>query len=234
MFKSKLVNIIEVAEKTVEFSLEKPSEYKFKPGQHTSVSIDKIKGENSDRTHTFSYTSDPSDTQISFMTRIRDSKYKDTLSKSKIGDIFELSAPSGFRIGEGLNQEDKILYFGAGVGITPLLSYLRSINSESPSVDLVWSNKSISTTPFFKGFSSKTFIKIDKLNTKFHMTREESSGDFSSGRLNIADVSKSIEISDPERIYIIGAPNFVDDIWSLVLSSGFSDEKITTENFGGY
>ena len=85
----KLIDKKEVARKTTAFFFEKPKEFKFIPGQFIEIHINK------NLTHEFSITSSPKEKELIIATRMRQSVFKNSLKKLKIGSKIRIEGPFG-------------------------------------------------------------------------------------------------------------------------------------------
>ena len=74
---SKLLNRVEVAQDTMAFHFEKPMGFDFKPGQSVDLTLRNPPETNPEgKTRTFSIASAPSENQLVFVTRMRDTAFK--------------------------------------------------------------------------------------------------------------------------------------------------------------
>lgn len=236
MFQVKLLKKIQSAEDTYEFIFSKPDGYAYHSGQHAGLILKDPLKEGSELRHTFSFTSSPTDNELSFLTRIRESEYKKLLSSLNEGDEATVALPGGFEIAEGLGKEDNFVYLTAGVGITPFLSFLRnrSLMSEKGRSILMWSNRDPKTTPYYENFIDGEFSDIENLAFHLYMTDSESSDDFKTGRIDKISLRIVNVENEPVLYYVIGMPSFVDAMTSQLISLDIPFEKIITENFSGY
>jgi len=83
---SKLLNRVEIAEGTMAFYVEKPSQFDFKPGQSADVTlVNPPETDSEGNTRTFSIASSPFENQLMFGTRMRDTAFKRSLKKLPLG-----------------------------------------------------------------------------------------------------------------------------------------------------
>jgi hypothetical protein len=93
---SKLVGGEEVAEGTMVFYFEKPSEFTFKAGQFADVTlIDPPETDAEGNTRTFSIASPPFENELVFTTRMRDTAFKRSLKKVPLATEVKIGSAAG-------------------------------------------------------------------------------------------------------------------------------------------
>jgi hypothetical protein len=91
-----LLGRTEVAEGTMAFQIEKPTDFVFKPGQYIDLTIsDSQRGSANGLTHTFSIASSPFDKNVLVTTRTRNTVFKQSLSVLPIGRAARIEGPMG-------------------------------------------------------------------------------------------------------------------------------------------
>lgn len=81
-YAAKLLSRVEIAEGTMAFHFEKPSQFDFKPGQSADVTLfNPPETDSEGNTRTFSIASSPFENQLMFATRMRDTAFKRSLKK---------------------------------------------------------------------------------------------------------------------------------------------------------
>ena len=95
-YSSRLLSRVEVAEGTMAFHFEKPSQFDFKPGQSADVTLSSPPETDSEgNTRTFSIASPPFENQLIFATRIRDTAFKRSLKKVPLGTEVKIDSTMG-------------------------------------------------------------------------------------------------------------------------------------------
>jgi ferredoxin-NADP reductase len=85
-YSSQLLNRVQVAEGTMAFHFEKPSQFDFKPGQSADVTLpDPPETDAEGNTRTFSIASSPFENQLMFTTRMRDTAFRRSLKEVPLG-----------------------------------------------------------------------------------------------------------------------------------------------------
>lgn len=154
----------------------------------------------------------------------------------QVGDVLSVSDASGqFVLPEEVNDYHQIFFFAAGIGITPVLSLIKTLLHLHPKVEVVllYSNTSVDTTVFYE--------EILSLQGKFpHRFRPEFL--FSSAPdLNRARLSKWLlpqllsEYSTAEKenqlFYTCGPFSYMRMVALSLVEAGYSTEQIRKENF---
>lgn len=120
----RFLNKEEIAEKTYKFTFTKPVGYIYEPGQFAKFSLKSSliqgNGLSQDHNHYFSLFSSPNEKDISIITRIRGSFYKEELLRmTKQSELILSKAMGKFVFG----YKDMLFIVG-GIGISPVISIL--------------------------------------------------------------------------------------------------------------
>ena len=118
---STLLGRTEVAEGTMAFQFEKPTNFVFKAGQYIDLTLSGSQpqlGPSDGMTHTFSIASSPSDKDLVVTTRMRNTVFKRTISTLPIGSRARIEGPMGsFTLHN--NTARPAVFLAGGVGIAP-------------------------------------------------------------------------------------------------------------------
>jgi ferredoxin-NADP reductase len=127
---SKLLSRVEVAEGTMAFHFEKPSQFDFKPGQSADVTLfNPPETDSEGNTRTFSIASSPFENQLMFATRMRDTAFKRSLKKVPLGTNAKIDLPMGsFTLLK--NSAKPAVFLSGGIGIRPFLSIVRQADHD--------------------------------------------------------------------------------------------------------
>jgi len=218
MFKGqvKLINKKEICDGVVEFEFTRPKGFEFKVGQYINLYIP-----GAEVAHGKSYTivSAPRDKNLFFAIRKR-GPFSQYIHSLKIGDEMILEGPEGMFDFE--DYEEGLIFIGAGIGVAPLISYIRYLDSQKSKVKsqknikVLISNKTKSSTPYLN--------ELEKLETEFFYTADGGS------RINESSVKKMVEKNNLP-IFICGSINFTNDFWKMLRNIGVDDDRIITEAF---
>lgn len=149
----KVIKIRKETDNTITLSLKQPAlkKVKYKAGQYLTLIL-KINGRRYIRPYSFSSTPDV-DTHLDItIKRVPNGIVSNYISDYlKIDDVVEVMPPMGnFLLPENHNHESVFLW-GAGSGITPLISIAKHILylKSDTKVNLIYGNKNLNTTIFY-------------------------------------------------------------------------------------
>src|ERR1700689_4692851 len=93
---SKLLSRHEVAEGTIAFRFERPSNWTFKAGQYLDLTLlDPPETDSEENVRSFSIASAPHEDTLMVATRMRDTAFKRVLGKMLLGTAIKIGGPSG-------------------------------------------------------------------------------------------------------------------------------------------
>lgn len=149
------------------------------------------------------------------------------LHELKIGDVVQISNPYGDLTLEGFGNPEAPLYlFSAGIGTTPMLSFLSELiekGSQRP-VTVVHADRSLDTWPLREELTEL----VNKLpNARLISFIEGEGGDFA-GRV---DVSK-LDVPSDANVYLCGPLPFMQGVRSALVEAGVPGKNINYEIFG--
>ena len=149
------------------------------------------------------------------------------LHELKIGDVVEISNPYGDLTLEGFGNPEAPLYlFSAGIGTTPMLSFLSELiekGSQRP-VTVVHADRSLDTWPLREELTEL----VGKLpNARLISFIEGEGGDYT-GRV---DVSK-LDVPSNANVYLCGPLPFMQGVRSALVEAGVPGKNINYEIFG--
>ena len=131
-YQSTLLGRTEVAEGTMAFQFEKPTNFVFKAGQYIDLTLSGSQpqlGPSDGMTHTFSIASSPSDKDLVVTTRMRNTVFKRTISTLPIGSRAKVEGPMGsFTLHN--NTSRPAVFLAGGIGIALFLSMLSYATEE--------------------------------------------------------------------------------------------------------
>ena len=119
IFKTKLRNRYEVAERTVAFRFERPSDWTFKAGQFVDITlINPPETDAEGNVRAFSITSAPYQEILTIATRLRDTAFKRVLKAAPLETEVKIEGPFGNSTLHRNAARPAVLLAG-GIGITP-------------------------------------------------------------------------------------------------------------------
>ena len=149
------------------------------------------------------------------------------LHELEVGAVVEISNPYGDLTLEGFGNPEAPLYlFSAGIGTTPMLSFLSELiekGSQRP-VTVVHADRSLDTWPLREELTEL----VNKLpNARLISFIEGEGGDFA-GRV---DVSK-LDVPSDANVYLCGPLPFMQGVRSALVEAGVPGKNINYEIFG--
>lgn len=235
-FITKIKRKEQIAQDTMAFYMEKPEGLTYTAGQHPTFRL--INSSETDQegdSRTFSFITIPSDNEIGFATRMRDTAFKRYLKNNAIGSSIEIKNPRGSMI-LPVDAKRPIVILTGGIGITPFISIIReaAYRKIGQKITLFYANKTIDQTAFLPELNQLT-----KENPDFKfipiMTREDAGkwpGE--TGHITIEMLTKYIPNLDNTIFYIAGPTNMVKAMTELLVNSGVDPIFIKTEDYGEY
>ena len=226
--------------------------FRYRPGQYLTLRIH-LEGEEYRRA--YSMCSSPLETGLAVtVTRVPKGKISNYLNDTaKAGQSIEVMPPQG-RFTPSLSPEQRMTYylFGAGSGITPLLSILKTILEEEPQsmVYLLYGNRSEDTILFRDELDQLEKRYEGQLKVEHTLSRPSSdkprglAGLFSKGntgwtgkkgRIDAGAVKKFL-VENPATtkqslFFICGPGKMIDTVTDTLRAKGIEDQHIYTERF---
>jgi ferredoxin-NADP reductase len=237
-YQSKLLSRVEVAEGTMAFHFEKPSEFDFKAGQSADLTLSNPPETDSEgNTRIFSIASSPFENRLMFTTRMRDTAFKRSLTRIPIGTGVKIDSPMGsFTLHK--NSAKPAVFLAGGIGITPFLSIVRQADHDRlpHKLHLFYSNRRPEDAPFLD-----TLQMLEKSNpnfqlvcamTKMAQSRKEWKGE--TGLIDQEMLSRHLNNLQGPIYYIAGPPAMVAGLRKMLVSADIDEDDIRTEDFAGY
>ncbi len=210
--------------------------YTFRAGKSATLAIPSHGSDDFDLTRIFSIASSTDDTgTLRFATIFRKtSKFKTRLSMMEMGDMVDISPPSGgfFLISD---RQKPLVFITSEIGVTPVISILNEAVKEKRDqrIFFVYLNATDSDELFmdeFEGLSAKSatikVVKIVSNNALIDLEKTLSSP-------NLKRILGNIDTSSA-MFYLSGKPKFVYDVRKVLASQGISVASMKTEKFSGY
>jgi ferredoxin-NADP reductase/anaerobic selenocysteine-containing dehydrogenase len=206
----------------------------FQPGQFLSLVLD-IDGKKVVRSYSISST--PTRPYVLEITvkRVPGGLVSNWLIDNlKPGDRIEASGPRGnFCLRPGQIPR-KLLFLGAGSGVTPLMSMARWLCDVSADVDVVFLNSVLTSRDVI--FVSE----MELLSSRYRMfspvvmtTTREYSGTTMTGRISRAMIDAMAPDLHERQVYMCGPPGFMDAARAILTDMEFDLKNLHAESFGG-
>src|SRR5215212_4871485 len=215
----KILDIHNVTHDVKNFRCEKPTGYRFNPGQATEVSINKEGWTEEKRPFTFTALND--DPFIEFTIKI----YKDhngvtnELGKLKPGDELMVNDVWG-----AIEYKAPGYFIAGGAGITPFIAILRQLHKE---------NKVDGNKLFFSNKTSADIILKDELNSilgenAVHVITEEPGSEYLNRFIDETFLKENIK-DFSRNFYVCGPPKMIETITATLEKLGASPDAVVFE-----
>lgn len=219
-----VVDIIQETSDTKSFVLSPDQPFSYKPGQFLTI----VRGE---ARRSFSFSSHPSD-QYPKVTvkRIPNGEISRWMCDHlQVGEkITTIEASGLFTLPNDISAFDTILFFAAGSGITPIYSLIREAIPKHKKLVLVYSNRSLEQTIFFKELQQLS----KDVDLHFYFSNSQQLDEARLSRINLERiVGKYMTTPGRMLFYLCGPHVYMQNISITLLTEGIPDENIRREIF---
>lgn len=226
--------VVHIAKDAVNLVFEKPTQFEYDPGQFLTI-IEEVEGKKIRRAYSLCTTPFEDEHPAVTVKRVPGGAMSNFLNeKVSKGDVLEVMEPMGmFTTVYKESNNRHAVFFGAGSGITPLISIIRSVllKEANSKVALVYCNRS-SEYIIFKELLA---VLKDKYAGRFELVQVLEEGDADhSGRLSnelVAEVCKSLNCNNESEFYICGPQPMMDIASAGLANAGFASESVRMESF---
>lgn len=235
---SKLLSRHQVAEGTIAFRLERPSNWTFKAGQYLDLTLlDPPEADSEGNVRSFSIASAPHEETLMVATRMRDTAFKRVLKTMPLGTAVKIEGPSGDLILQN-DSTRAAVFLAGGIGITPFRSIVHWAAKEKlPNrIVLFYSNRRPEDAPFLAELQS-----LERDNPKYKliasMTEMEKSNQPWNGETGLIDqgmLRRHLKDAASLIYYIAGPPAMVKALQEMLSKAGLNENDIRAEEFSGY
>ncbi len=160
---------------------------------------------------------------------------RNLVDRARVGDTLYTTGAAGFfRLPENIRSFTSIFFFAAGSGIAPIFSLLKTVIHLYPGITvyLIYSNKSVETTAFYKDLKNLELKYPDQLHIDFLYSSES---DLRRARLNRELLVEFLTINRFDRektlFYTCGPETYMRMIFFLLVEEGFNNDLIKKEDF---
>jgi ferredoxin-NADP reductase len=237
-YRSKLLHRAEVADGTMAFHFERPSQFDFTPGQSADVTLSNPPETDSEgNTRTFSIASSPFENQLMFATRMRDTAFKRSLKKVPIGTDVRIDAATGsFTLHK--NSAKPAVFLAGGIGITPFFSIVQQADHDRlrHKLYLFCSNRRPQDTPFLEALqmleTSNPNFQLVCTMTAIEQSQNAWHGE--TGLINKEMLSGHLTNLQGPIYYVAGPPAMVAGMRKMLVEANIDEDDIRSEDFAGY
>lgn len=218
----------EVAEGTLEFTLEKPEGFAYRAGQYGDLVLPASSGlSEANNKHGFSFVSAPYEATLRMATRLRDTPFKRAARLVPEGTMVRLLALWGdFTLHR--NEAVPAVFVIGGIGITPVRSIIAQATHDHSAhrITLIYANR----TPAQAAYADELLrFTVENRNFSFVPVYTATQGHVTAAtiRQHVADIAGA-------KFYLAGPEGMVKTMRALLLEAGADEDSIRTEEFEGY
>jgi ferredoxin-NADP reductase len=234
----KLLDRIEVAERTLAFRFQKPVAFTFQAGQYINLTlVDPPETDAEGSVRTFSIASAPEEDFLLIATRMRDSAFKRIAARMSVGTGVRLEGPYG-NLTLHPDAGRPAVFLAGGIGITPFRSLLVHAARARLSHRLVlfYANRRPEDAAFLDELQTlqRDNARYTFIGTMTAMAQSHRLWRGEMGHLTPAMLGKVLAKDVRPIYYIAGPPGMVSGVQIMLNSAGVTNEDIRTEKFAGY
>jgi len=237
-YKTRLTKKECVAEGTMAFYFEKPSDFFFKPGQYVDVTL--VNPEHTDEEgniRSFSIASTPADPFLMLVTRMRDTAFKRSLDAMLSKNEILFDGPFGYFTLHHNAVKPAVLLAG-GIGIAPFVSMVRNAArlKSAHHIYLFYSNRRPEDAAFLQVLkeSEKENPGFQLIPTMTAMNGSQQVWSGETGAIDDVMLDKYLPALRGPIYYIAGPPAMVAAMQEALASGGVDKDDVISEDFVGY
>jgi ferredoxin-NADP reductase len=245
VFMARLINRREVAEGTMAFQFERPSDWTFKAGQFVDITlINPPETDAEGNVRGFSIASAPQEPNLMITTRMRNTAFKRVLKAIPLQTQVKIEGPFG-NLALHNNAARPAVLLAGGIGITPFRSIVVAAAKEKlpHRIFLFYSNRRPEDAPFLEELQALEVVnanyKLIATMTQLEKSQRPWKGE--TGLINYTMISKYLtSVASPAFYsagpiyYIAGPPAMVAGLKAMLINCGIDSDDIRTEDFVGY
>lgn len=227
-----------VADGTESFFFEKPAGFQYQAGQYVALILPKIDGAEADAkglVRSFSLTSAPCESVLSFTMRSGESSFKKTCWQLRVGDTVTITDPVGFFVLPPAEDVRPIVFLSGGIGITPVRSMLKQAEYERSErqFTLLYANRFLKDAAFHQDIQ-KLALKNFRYVTILSQSEDRCApADDERGYIDQAIIEKYIGDVRGSLYYIVGSPEFTGAMETILAELGVPKEQCKKDPFTG-
>lgn len=238
VFMAKLTSRQEVAEGTMAFCFEKPSDWTFTAGQFIDMTlITPSETDAEGNTRGFSIASAPFEDTLMIATRLRDTAFKRVLKTLPLGTAVKIEGPFGdLRLHHDAARPAVVL--SGGIGITPFRSILLQAAHDKRPQRIIFfdGNRRPEDAPFLAEMYAlaREDAHVTFIPTMSEMDKSHRPWDGERGFIDQQMLSKHLSGVTSAMYYLTGPPGMVRGLRTVLTATGVDEDDIRTEEFTGY
>ncbi|MBX4211600.1 MAG: FAD-dependent oxidoreductase [Candidatus Yanofskybacteria bacterium] len=232
----KLKNKEQIAEGTMAFFFEKPSDFEFKADQSVDLYlIDPKENDEEGTKRAFSIASAPFEEDLMIATRMRDTAFKRILATMLPGDPINMDGPFG-SVTLHNDASKPAVFLTGGIGITMFRSIiLQALHDQAPhQLYLFYSNRKPEDASFLEELMSlqKDNFKCIPTMTQIGTSAQNWIGE--TGYITQEMLSKYVPDLQSPIYYVAGPRRMVSGMYQMLIKAGINSDNIRTEEYDGY
>jgi ferredoxin-NADP reductase len=217
----KILDATNVTHNVKRFTLSKPENYHFKPGQATDIVINLPMWKEERRPFTFTCLNDWNTLEFTIKIYSDHDGVTNELGKLKAGDELIVHDVYG-----AIHYKGEGVFIAGGAGVTPFIAILRDLNEKGKigNNQLIFSNRTVNDIILkdeFEKMLGNNFINTITEGNSDQYDHEKIDEDYLAKRVN--DFNK--------YFYICGPDPMVEAIHKDLLNLGVKEERIVVEQF---
>jgi 3-phenylpropionate/trans-cinnamate dioxygenase ferredoxin reductase subunit len=200
------------------------NKFSFCPGQFAFVTF--LTSRLPKEEHHFTLSSAPTSEEISFTIKeIGD--FTSLIKNLKVGDKALVDGPYG--IFTNYNLEGPFLFIAGGIGITPVISMLRSMKDKNENTLLIYAAKALDEIPFHSELEKLRSSKWFKIWLCFSEKAPQGKYVFQ-GHID-KNILKKVANLRKRKIFLVGPEPMMNSVQKDLLDLGVEKENIFSERF---
>lgn len=224
----KLIRKTEVAEGTMQFTIEKPEGFAYRAGQFGDLVLPPSSGLGENNKHGFSYVSAPYEADLAMATRMRSSsKFKNAIREVPEGSMIQMLALWGdFTLQK--NTKIPAVFIIGGIGITPVRSIIAQATHDRTDhkITLIYANRTPAQAAYVDDLEQ---LAADNKNFTFVPVYTSTQG-----HVDAQTIKAEVPDIEAQRYYLSGPEGMVKAMRALLIEIGADEDMIKTEEFEGY
>jgi predicted CoA-substrate-specific enzyme activase len=234
-YPTRLVRRRLIARETFLLELERPPRLRYQAGQFMFLRLPQLQelGEMEAR-RAMSFASAPHERHILVAMRAGTSPYKQAIARMRPGDLLEIEGPYG-NLTLPADFSPPVVLLAGGIGIAPLRGMLKEEERKKwpHEVLLIYSSPTLAEAAFWpqlKKMQNERFRAVLTLTRLAPQARWKGER----GRINVSLLRKYIPNLLKPHYYIVGLPEMVSSVRSLLRAEKVPAQQIHVESFTGY
>lgn len=224
----RLLDKREIAEGTLEFTLEKPKGFEYRAGQYGDLVLPALGGDGEDfEKHGFSFASAPYEPTLRMATRMRDTPFKRAAREVPVGKTVELLALWGdFTLHK--NPAVPAVFVIGGIGITPVRSIIAEATHQklAHQLTLIYANRTRALAAYTEDLEGYA-----KANPNFTFVPVYTKA---AGHVTASTIREHVRDTATPKYYLSGPEGMVKAMRALLIEVGADEDNVRTEEFDGY